>query len=148
MAKETRTIVVDAPVEKVFDFAKDVGRLWACHPDVAVRDVRLTPDGVGTSAQWFLRVMGFVVEGRVEYTEVVPDQRIRAVSSKGPVFDMAFQPTDGATTVRLDIEWHENVPVVGGLIEGWEAKRTAKDLDAMLASVKTQIEGAGAPSST
>ena len=141
MAKESRTILVEAPVEEVFGVAKDVGRLWALWPDVAVRDVRLTEDGVGSSAQWFLRVMGFVVQGRVEITEIVPNERVRAVSSKGPVFDFTFEPVDGGTRLTLGCEWHETVPVVGGLLEGWEAKRTAKDLDTALANLKAQAEG-------
>lgn len=142
MAKESRTILIEAPVEEVFGFAMDVGRLWALWPDVAVRDVRLTADGLGSSAQWFLRMVGFVVEGRVEITDVVPNERVRAVSSKGPVFDYIVEPTDGGTRLTLVCEWHESVPVIGGLLEGWEAKRTAKDLDKALASLKAHIEEA------
>jgi uncharacterized protein YndB with AHSA1/START domain len=145
VARVTRTIVVDAPVESVFDFAKDVGRLWVCMPRVAVRDVRLTPDGVGTSAQAYFSLMGFAAHAHIEYTEVVPNERIRAKSSKGPVFDIAFEPTDGATTVTLDCEWHENVPLVGGLIEDLEIKWSVKDLEEMLETLKALVEGDGAP---
>ena len=48
----TRSITIDAPVDAVFDYALDVGRLWKVK-DVALTDVDIKPGGVGTSARMF-----------------------------------------------------------------------------------------------
>lgn len=141
MAKLTKSTTINAPVEKVFDFASDVGKLWACFPDVAVRDVQLKAAGVGSSARWFTHTLGIHSEGVIEFTGVVPNQRIEAKSSAGPIFVFAFDADDGATKLTLDAEWHLPVPVVGPPVEALIMKRSEKDGVAMLANIKAQVEG-------
>lgn len=145
MARLTRAAVIDAPVEQVFAFARDVGQLWACLPDTAIRDVRLTPEGVGTSAQWFSKLLGVHIEGRIEYTEVVPDERIVAVSTTGPVWTFTFAPRDGGTEFTLDCEWHVQVPVVGAPLEDLTVKLSEGGIDQMVVNVKARVEGSEAP---
>ncbi|AUM15671.1 MULTISPECIES: SRPBCC family protein [Rhodococcus] len=145
MAKMSRTTTIEAPVAEVFEFAKDVGKLWVCFPDCAVRDVDLTPDGVGTSAEWFEKLLGLHLKGRVEYTEVVPGERIVARSSMGPVWTFTFAPQDGATSLTLDCEWTLDVPVVGVPVEELMFKLSGGDIERMLATVKARVEGARTP---
>jgi uncharacterized protein YndB with AHSA1/START domain len=144
MAKLTKSITINAPVEKVFDFARDVGRLWACFPEVAVRDVELKPDGVGSSARWFAHTLGIHNEGTIEFAGVVPNQRIVAKSSVGPVFTFLFEADDGGTKLTVDAEWHLPVPLVGPPVEALIMKRSEKDGEAMLAGIKAQVEGTAA----
>ena len=144
MAKLTKSITINAPVEKVFEFASDVGKLWACFPEVAVRDVQLKPDGVGSSARWFTHTLGIHNEGTIEFTGVVPNQRIVAKSSAGPVFDFTFEADNGGTKLTVDAEWHLPVPLVGPPIEALIMKRSEKDGEAMLAGIKAQVEGTAA----
>lgn len=73
MSKLTKSVTINAPVDKVFDFALDVGELWTSYPDVAVREVQLKPGGVGTSARLYSHGLGLHMEGAIEYTEVVPN---------------------------------------------------------------------------
>jgi len=127
----------------VFDFARDVGRLWACFEDCAVRDVQLTPDGVGSSARRFSHLLGIHMERVIEYTEVVPSRRIVGKSSAGPIFTITFEPADGSTTLTVNGEWHLAVPVVGAPVEDLIMKRSVKDVEAMLASIKAQVEETG-----
>ncbi|WP_160664131.1 SRPBCC family protein [Pseudarthrobacter sp. ATCC 49987] len=144
MAKLTKSITVNAPVEKVFEFARDVGRLWACFPEVAVRDVELKPDGVGSSARWFTHTLGIHNEGTIEFTGVVPNQRILAKSSAGPTFTFTFEADGGGTKLTVDAEWHLPVPLVGPPVEALIMKRSEKDGEAMLAGIKAQVEGTAA----
>ena len=71
MAKLTRSITVDAPVDRVFDYALDITKLWKAK-DVGLAEVDLKPDGLGTSARMYSHFLGFHLEGGLEYTEVVP----------------------------------------------------------------------------
>ena len=106
-----------SPVEKVIDYAKDVGRLWRSWPEeVAARDVELKPDGVGSSARLFGHVLGIHMEGTVEYTEVVPNERIVAKIhwfGESPTWVFSFDPAKGGTKLTAEGEWQVKAPVVG-----------------------------------
>ena len=65
MARFDDTITIHAPVEEVFAFARDVAKLWACYRGFAVRDVVRTPDGVGSSTNWYSRMLFLHQEGSV-----------------------------------------------------------------------------------
>lgn len=145
MAKLTRSVTINAPVEKVFDLAMDVGKLWICAPDVAVRDVELTPDGVGSSARIWSHFLGFHVEGGIEYTEVIHPQRIVAQVIFGPekpLWVFTFEPADGGTQMTGQGEWHMNVPAVGRPIVEWIAKGHEEFLETLLGNFKEHVESA------
>lgn len=151
MAMMSRTATIEAHAAEVFEFAKDVGKLWVCFPSCAVREVELTPDGVGTSAEWFEKLLGLHLKGRVEYTEVVPGERIVARSSMGPVWTFTFAPQNGATRLTLDCEWTLDVPIVGVPVEELVFKLSGGDIERMPATVKARVEDAraqAAPSSS
>ena len=61
MTTLTRSITIDAPVDAVFEYALDVGRLWTVK-DVALTEVDIKPEGVGTSARMFTHLLA---EGRI-----------------------------------------------------------------------------------
>jgi uncharacterized protein YndB with AHSA1/START domain len=143
MAKLTRSVTVDAPVEEVFDFGLDLARLWSSWPDVAVRDVDQKPEGVGSSLRMYGHFVGIHVEGTVEYTEVVRPRRIVATVGFGrehPTWAFTFDPVDGGTRLTAEGEWHVNVPGVGRPIEGLIAKEHEEALEAMLTKIKAQVE--------
>lgn len=145
MATLTRSIDINAPVEKVFDFVVDVGRLFMSWPeDVAVRDVKLTPDGVGSSARLYAHVLAIHMEGTVEYTEVVPNERIVAqvrFAAEKPTWVYTFEPQDGGTRLTAEGEWHVNLPGVGKPLEGMLVKEHETPIEKMLATIKAQVEG-------
>ena len=148
MAKLTRSVDIEAPVEKVFDYAMDVGRLWTSWPEqVAVRDVELKPDGVGSSATLFSHFMAIHLEGSIEYTEVVPNQRIVAkvhFFGEKPTWVFTFEPADGGTKLTAEGEWHAKIPGVGKPIEGMLVKGHAGGLESLLATVKSRVEAEAA----
>ena len=146
MTSLTRSITIDAPVGKVFDFALDISQLWKMK-DVALTDVDIKPEGVGTSARLHSHVLGFRVEGGVEYTEVVPGQRIVAqvhFFAEKPTWRFTFEPADGATLVTAEAEWAVKVPVVGKPIERMMVKEHEPYVEAMLANLKTEVEAKNA----
>jgi uncharacterized protein YndB with AHSA1/START domain len=77
MAVLTRSVTIEAPVEKVFEYALDIRNLWAV-PDIALADVSLKPDGVGSSARLWTHFLGFHMEMGLEYIEVTRPERIVA----------------------------------------------------------------------
>ena len=142
MATLTRSITIAAPVDTVFDFALDISRLWRWK-DVALTDVEIKPEGVGTSARMYTHLLGFHVEGGLEYTEVIPGQRIVAqvhFFAEKPTWTFTFEPADGGTKVTAEGEWNVKVPVLGAPIEGMLVKEHEPYVEAMLANLKTQVE--------
>ena len=144
MAKLTRSIEIAAPVEKVFDYAKDVGKLWTSWPEeVAARDVELTPDGVGSSARLFGHFLAIHMEGTVEYTEVLPHERIVAdvhFFVENPRWVFTFEPVKGGTKFTAEGQWHARVPAVGERHDQMMVKSHEKELESMLATMKSRVE--------
>ena len=146
MAKLTRNVTVDAPVDRVFDYALDITKLWRVK-DVGLADVDLKPDGVGTSARMYTHFLGFHMEGGLEYTEVVRGQRIVAqvhFFMEKPTWTFTFEPVDGGTSVTAEGEWQVGLPVAGRRIEGMMVKEHEPFLDELLASLKSGVEARAA----
>lgn len=143
MATLTRTVIIDAPVEEVFDYALDIRNLWDI-PDYGLADVALKPDGVGSNARIFGHFLGFHLEMTLEYTEVVPLERIVAkVSGIGldnPTWTFTFEPVDGGTRLTANGEWHINVPAVGAPMEGVMARGHKDFIQILVTNVKTGAE--------
>ncbi len=100
----TRTVTIDAPVEKVFANTKDPELWMGAFPGrIEISDVKTTPEGVGTTFRFTETTFGMTSTGTHEYLEYVPDRRLVTKSSKGPVFTWTFEPVDGATTLRLHV---------------------------------------------
>ena len=144
MATLTRSVTIDAPVEKVFDYALDIRNLWAV-PDIALADVMLKPDGVGSSARIWTHFLGFHMEMGLEYTEVIRPERIIAeVKSFGPdnpTWTFTFEPADGGTKLTAQGEWRIHVPAVGKPMEGLMAREHKDFVETMLNNLKTALEG-------
>ena len=143
MATLTRSVSVDAPVEKVFDYALDPRNLWAT-PDVAVAEVAIKPDGVGTNARLWSHVLGFHIEGGLEYTDVVRPERIVIKADflmEHPTWTFTFEPEGGGTKLTATGEWHVKAPAIGGPIEKMMVKEHEPFLDTMFAALKADVEG-------
>ena len=143
MATLTRSITIDAPVDTVFDYASDIGKLWSGVKDVALTEVDIKPAGVGTSARMFSHLLGFHLEGGIEYTEVGPGERIVAqvhFFAEKPTWRFMFEPADGGTRMTAQGEWDVKVPVVGKPLEPMMVKEHEPFVEEMLANLKTQVE--------
>ncbi len=144
MTTLTRSVTVDAPVDTVFEYALDVSRLWKVK-DVALTDVDIKPEGVGTSARMYSHLLALHIEGRIEYTEVLPGERIVAqvvdfLVVDEPTWTFTFKPVKGGTKVTATGEWAVKVPVVGKRIESMMVKGHEQMLDMLLDNLKTQVE--------
>ncbi len=143
MAVLTQSITVDAPVEEVFDYALDPRELWSM-PDVAVTDVTTKPDGLGTSARIWSHMLGFHIEGGMEYKEVTRPERIVIKVDfllEHPTWTFTFEPENGRTKVTVRGEWHVKTPAIGGRFEKMMVKGHEPALENMLASLKHDLEG-------
>lgn len=143
MATLTKSVVIDAPVEKVFDYALDIRNLWDV-PDVALANVELTPEGTGSSARIYSHFLGFHLEGGLEYRDVVRPERIVAkvrFFGEHPIWTFTFEPAGDGARMTVQGEWHVAIPVAGKPLEGLLVREHRQMADTMLANVKAGVEG-------
>jgi len=142
MARFEDTVTIHAPATQVYEFVKDIGKLWVSWPDLAVRDVVLTPEVVGSRAEWFIRMFFLHYAGHVEIIDAVPDERIVVKSSAGPVFTLTLIPRDdGGTDLSTAVEWSSGVPIVGGPIDDLMARISGGDFLAFKENIRAAVEG-------
>ncbi len=137
-AKHTRSIHIDAPVEKVFGYLEDPAHFLATFPEsnqVTLESVNRNPDGTMATYEGRFRQAG--LHFTVTYTreQYVPNERIVDHNSIGVIFIWTVEPdADGST-----------------LTSGWDASGLMKMLNAvffhadkyadeMLAKTKQAIE--------
>jgi hypothetical protein len=100
-----RSIHIEAPVEKVFDFVKDPRNVpEGVTLPYEVRDVKLTDEGVGTYYSWVTRIAGLPFEGFDVYTEFIPNQRITDRSSSSLVGDFITSFEAEGSGMKLTME--------------------------------------------
>ncbi|HEU4512652.1 MAG TPA: SRPBCC family protein [Nocardioidaceae bacterium] len=140
-----RSVHIDAPVEKVFDYVKDPRHFWDAFPQSArghdtMTDVSLTPDaGVGSTYRWKGSMFIFHIEGVSTREEYIPNERFVDRSSTGPVWTFTFEPDPTGTTLSLAFEYSTKVPLMDKVVDrvAWNGD---EDLDKMLANLKRATE--------
>ncbi len=143
----TRSIYIEAPVEKVFDWLKDP-RNWATLNPAGeeLTDVHVTREGLGTFHVWTIKAMpGVRYECFAVRTEFVPNKRIVdewSLAIEGSE-TYTFDAEGSGTRVTLQTHprsfwrlWPLNKLV--GRVEGRENERA-------LAKVKDFMEASSAP---
>jgi hypothetical protein len=107
---------------------------------------RADADGVGNSARIWSHVLGFHIEGALEYKEVVRPTRMVievAFFMEHPTWTFTFEPADGGTEVTGQGEWHVKAPAVGKPVERMMIKEHEPFLEGMLAALKADVEDTG-----
>lgn len=143
MVVHTRSIHVDAPVEKVFDHLQDLHHFMSAMSALGgggeVVDVSTAPEGVGSTATWKSRVVGIPVTGVLTCEECVSNERLVYRSSTGPVWTLTLTPDGSGTSIALTFEYHSKMPFFATVVDhvSWHPDR---DLDRMLADLKGQVE--------
>ncbi len=139
-----RSVHIDAPVEKVFDHVKDPRHFYDALAGSergrdALTDMRMTPDGVGSTYRWTSSKFGIHLKGVMTREEYLPNERIVDHSSTGPVWTWTLEPDPTGTTLTLAFEYSTTVPLMDKVVDrvGWHGDR---DLEAMLAYMKSAIE--------
>ena len=143
MAKITRSISISAPVEKVFAFMWEPTNLPEIWPSmVEVKDVKQTPEGVGSTFAWVYKMAGMRFEGVSETTEYIANRRNITKSAKGipSTFVWAYQAEDGGTKLTLEVEYTVPIPLLGKLAEAFIVKQNEHEAECTLANLKARME--------
>lgn len=149
MARFEKSIVIEAPVEKVFDFVTDVENFVVkTRPPEMEMELLSRDEGpvrVGQKARVRAKAGGQVWELEVETTELVKNKKQSVRQSGGPmkkfVMTNLFEPVDGGTRLSWITEYELPYSVLGKIID---ALRVRKDMekgqDYSMAKMKELIE--------
>ncbi|MDE3089018.1 MAG: SRPBCC family protein [Chloroflexota bacterium] len=142
MSKLERTIAINAPVEKVFAYLTQPTNFPEIWPSmVEVKEVK-NIGGVGGQFSWVYKMAGMRFEGKSEYAEFVPNQRVVAKSSGGlsSTFVWTYQRANGGTQLRVEVEYKVPLPLLGKLAEQFVVKQNEHEMDTLLANLKARME--------
>ena len=143
MATIEKSITINAPVEKVFQYIDDPMN----DPDwmigmVEVHDVEGEP-GVGRQFRWTFKMVGIPLKGESTTIEHVPNQRT-VTESKGQVSSIwvaDVKPHGSGTELTMKVDYTIPIPVLGKLAEQLILKRNERNQEISMQNIKETLEG-------
>ncbi len=141
MAKVKKSIIISAPVEKVFNYLADQKNQPDWIPSmVEVWDT--SEPAVGSTFKWKYKMAGVLLEGETTVTELVPNKSLRTLSKGAVASDWLFllEASDGRTELELTIEYTIPVPVLGKVAEKIMLKRNEREADLAIENIKVTME--------
>ena len=141
MAKIQRSIIINAPPEKVFAYLQDPMNVPEWLPGmIEVRNI--TGSDVGQCYEWTYKMLGIHFNGESEVTEVIQNERFVLKSKAGieSIWVYTYEPHEGGTKLSLDLDYKVPVPVLGKLAEKLVLKTNEREAELALENIKTMVE--------
>lgn len=139
-----RSIIIEGPIETVYEIAKDMESFPKFMPDVeSVKVVSRSADE--TVTEWVTNVDGtpFLWTERDQFDDA--NWRITYVLIEGDLekFEGAwmFDSVDGGTKVTLTVDYDFGIPELTEMIGPTLLEKVGENSEMMLAGMKAQVEG-------
>ncbi|HEY5157267.1 MAG TPA: SRPBCC family protein [Anaerolineales bacterium] len=142
MAKMTKSVTINAPVDKVFTFMRDPNNMPEIWPGmVLVKDVKRSPLG-GFNYSWVYKMAGLRFDGASEVADYIANQRLVMMSTRGinSTFRWNLEPQNGGTKLTLEVENLVPVPLLGRVAEAFIFMANEHDAGLILANLKARME--------
>ena len=142
MPKVMKSATINAPVEKVFNYATDqtnMPEIWPSMVDVKI--LEKLPNG-GTKSQYTYKMAGMRFEGINFDTEFVPNKRTVTRTEGGIESEITWDYEAEGETTRLTIasEYTIPIPLIGKMAEKFILKQNENELEIILANLKARME--------
>ena len=152
MAHIAKSIHIAAPVEAVFDYATVIASIPEWYTSmVEVRNATHPRVRKGASYEWVFKMLGMRFDGKAEYVDVVPNERIVTRTEGGipSKWEFRYAPDGDGCRVSVTVDYTVPGKLLGKIadklfIEG----HNERDLEHALANLKAHCEAmarAGAP---
>lgn len=142
MAKIERSILINAPVEKVFEYHSDPRNSPEYWPSfIEVKDIEELPDG-GAKYSWVYKMAGIRLTGSTSTIEF-EENKLLSVKSEGGIdstFTYTYEPEGDGTRLGLAVEYIVPVPVLGKLAESFILKMNEREADTVMENLKGILE--------
>jgi ligand-binding SRPBCC domain-containing protein len=144
MAHTTKSIKINAPVERVFDYVTSPEN-WTTYVTslVDVRNVSDESPRAGTTFEWTYRMLGLNFDGRGSVVEFEKNRKFAmAMEGSFPIREtFVFEEDSGVTTIRFDIKYDVPGKVLGVISNSSVVeKMNKKEAAAVLNKVKDICE--------
>lgn len=141
MARIEKSIKINAPVEKVFEFAipENLPEIWPSL--VEVSNVKELPNG-GYSWDFVYKMAGMRFNGSSKHTEFVLNDRTVSETTGGieATITWLYQSEDGGTKLTTIADYKIPVPLLGKLAESFIVKFNENESETILANLKARME--------
>ena len=140
IAKMERTIIINAPVEKIFAYINDPMKNLEWSPGmVEVKDVTWQEEE--KRFRWTYKMAGILLHGETT-DKIVPNERIVSQTKGGAVstWTWTFEPHDDETKLNVVIEYTVPIPVLGKVAEALVLRHNERDADQAMANIKDRME--------
>ena len=142
MAKIERSIKINAPVEKVFEFISDPTNFLQTHPGLT--DVEgVTGRGEGQAWSWRYKMMARSFRGTAQVTRSVLNAE-RVEKTTGGIISTwtrRLRREDEGTQLVLMIDYTIPIPVLGKVGELLTLRQNEREADLGMANIKDKLEG-------
>jgi uncharacterized protein YndB with AHSA1/START domain len=142
MATVKKSITINAPVEKIFEYANKPENLPEIWPSmIEVKNIKELPNG-GYSYDFVYKMAGMRLTGSSEDTEVVPNERVVSISTGGieSTITWTYEPEGGGTKITTLAEYKIPVPLLGKIAEAIIVKMNENEGDTVMANLKARME--------
>ena len=142
MVKIKRTIHIDAPVEKVFEFANVPENLPEIWPSMVKVDNVKRSTTQGRDYDWQYKMAGMLFKGHSKTTEFVLNDLVVVENKEGipSKFVWDYHAENGGTELELEVEYTVPVPLLGKVAEKLVRRINENEADVMLANLKAAME--------
>lgn len=141
MARIEKSIKINAPVEKVFEFAipENLPEIWPSL--VEVSNVKELPNG-GYRWDFVYKMAGMRFDGSSKHTEFVLNDRTVSETTGGieATITWLYQSEDGGTKLTTIADYKIPVPLLGKLAESFIVKFNENESETILANLKARME--------
>jgi uncharacterized protein YndB with AHSA1/START domain len=142
MAHIEKSVLIEAPVEKVFAYASDLAHITEWFP-LEVRGSTHQRVERGAKLDWSYRMMGIRFDGTSEYVDVVPNQRINVKNTGGipSTFDYRYANEGGKTRITAVVDYEIPGKLLGKIADRLVVERVnANAAENVLANLKAICE--------
>lgn len=141
MPRIHRSISIQAPVSRVFDYLADPRNHTEWLPSL-LETSDIIGSGKGQRHKWKYKMDGVPLSGQSTVVEFVPNER-QVIDSRGPsdstwTFELASE--GNTTTLDLTIDYTIPLPVLGKLAEKLVLKRNEREIDLAMENIRERME--------
>jgi uncharacterized membrane protein len=142
MFEVKKSILIDAPIEKVFGFMEDPINWPEIWPSmIEVSNVKKNDKGLN-SFDWVYKMGGMKFDGHSDIIEFTQNKS-HSSESKGGIqsqFNWHYEETEGKTQVKVHSKYSIPLPLVGKMAEKILSKLNEHEAEVTLANLKTRME--------
>lgn len=141
MVKAEGSVVINAPVEKVYGLLTETKRLPEWMP-LLIEVSEIQGEGVGQTFSWKYKFIGITFHGKSTIVERVENKKSVVKSTAGveAVWTWDLSQEGSGTKVDLVVEYTIPVPVLGKFAEPFVVKQGMKDTKHTLDTFKHLLE--------